>query len=269
MVLMLQAFHANYPHMHVNIVTHFSHPDEMLLRDEKGAYVHDGHGLTWLTPVAEAVRLMTGLPFVSLENQTPIIARVNDDVKSLHLLHAELRRMGIGPKYLFQCRNIEGHSAFAIPVEQAWHIHNDAMKGLSDAARSRFSMSTEWGKMEVVTVIDGVPTSLLTRLPSTIRHTIAALFSEGLVVMRMHRSPYSAHSQGDVIIARRNHQASWMCDYEDRIIYDGRQKGAENKYAPLIESLLDAHLAEIAEKQEVDFGEGISTLNPRPSAQAA
>src|SRR6185295_14899948 len=93
--------------------------------------------------------------FVSVENQTPIIARVNDDAMSLRILQEELRRNNIKPKYLFQCREIEGHTAFAVPVEKAWSLHNEAQKGLSDTARSRFTMSTEAGKLEVVSVIDG------------------------------------------------------------------------------------------------------------------
>ena len=47
--------------------------------------------------------------------------------------------------------------------------------------------------------------------------------------MKLHRSPGSATSQGDLIIARRNPQALWLSDYEDRIVFDGR-KAAEDKY---------------------------------------
>ena len=100
---------------------------------------------------------MASLPFVSMDNQTPIILHVNNKPETMHLLHEELRRKGIKPKYIFQCREIEGHKAFAVPVEEAWRIHTASQQGLSDACRSRFAMSTEWGKLEVVSVIDGTP----------------------------------------------------------------------------------------------------------------
>ena len=219
---MLEFFHRSFPDVHVNIVVHFTHPDEMLERDADNEYVRNEQGYyQWLAPVKSALDQVQRFGFVSLENQTPIIARVNDDAASLRILQEELRRNNIKPKYLFQCREIEGHSAFAVPVEEAWRLHNEAQKGLSDTARSRFAMSTEWGKMEVVSVIDG-PLSRSAQ-------AVAGVFSEGVVVMKVHRSPFSASSQGDLVIARRNPQALWLSDYEDRIIYDGR-KTAGGKY---------------------------------------
>lgn len=214
---MLRYFHQEYPDVHVNIVVHFTHPDEFLLRDASNAYVRNEQGYhQWLSPVLDALDSVQHFDFVSLENQTPIIARVNDDADCLHLLQEELRRRNIKPKYLFQCREIEGHTAFAVPVETAWHLHNESQKGLSDTARSRFAMSTEWGKLEVVSVIDG-PTD---QADGVLGSRGAG---DGLVVMKVHRSPASASSQGDLIIARRNPQALWLSDYEDRMIYDGRQ----------------------------------------------
>ena len=222
---MLRYFHENFPDVHVNIVVHFTHPDEMLERDAKGAYVITPQGYyKWLDPVREALSQVQQFDFVSLENQTPIIARVNDNAESLRLLQEELRRNNIKPKYLFQCREIEGHRAFAVPVEHAWQLHNEAQKGLSDTARSRFAMSTEWGKLEVVSVIEG---------PLAQEHCgqdIAGVFGEGLVVMKVHRSPSSANTQGDLVIARSNPQALWLSDYEDRIVYDGRNS-PEAKYS--------------------------------------
>jgi L-lysine 2,3-aminomutase len=217
---MLEFFHRQHPDVHVNLVVHFTHPDEMLLRDERGAYIPNERGyLQWLPPVKRALERVQCFDFVTLENQTPIIARVNDDAAALRILQEELRRMGIKPKYLFQCREIEGHTAFAVPVEEAWRLHNESQRGLSDAARSRFTMSTEAGKLEVVSVIDGPAADELA----------PGLFGQGLVVLKVHRSPFSADSQGDLIIARRNPQALWLSDYEDRILYDGR-RGAGDKY---------------------------------------
>jgi len=221
---MLAYFHENFPDVHVNIVVHFTHPDEMLERDASNAYVRNEQGYyRWLEPVRRALAAVQAFDFVSLENQTPVIARVNDDAHSLRILQEELRRNNIKPKYLFQCREIEGHTAFAVPVEKAWGLHNDAQRGLSDTARSRFSMSTEWGKLEVVSVIDGPQDDG----ESVCAPDVSSIFGDGLVIMKVHRSPASAQSQGDLIIARRNPQALWLSDYEDRIVYDGRKDTAE------------------------------------------
>ncbi len=218
----LKEFHKNFPGVHVNIVVHFTHPDEFLFRDENNQYIAETHGYRWLDAVKEAVTNMASLPFVSLENQTPMIANVNDNEAALHLLHQELRRMNIKPKYIFQCREIEGHKAFAVPVEKAWRMHTNSQKGLSDTGRSRFSMSTEWGKMEVISAIDPLPQEALLAMPEEARRVIAPLFGEGLIFFKFHRSPFSAEAQGDIIIARRNPKALWISDYEDRILYDGR-----------------------------------------------
>jgi len=120
-------------------------------------------------------------------------------------------------------------------VEKAWTLHNDSQKGVSDTARSRFTMSTESGKLEVVSVIDGPATAA----NDSGRHDVAGVFGDGLIVMKVHRSPHSANSQGDLIIARRNPNALWLSDYEDRIIYDGRLEGAD-KYRPPLVTLEEA-----------------------------
>jgi L-lysine 2,3-aminomutase len=227
----LRIFHANYPAVHINIVTHFSHPDEFLERNADGSYRQEKDRYVWLKPVQQAVDNMSSVGFVSMENQTPVIRGVNDSVEALHLLHRELRRGGIAFKYIFQCREIEGHKAFAVPVEEAWRLHNESQKGISDGGRSRFAMSTEWGKMEVVTV-------------SEAGDALGAGGNGTLVMMKIHRSPFEATTQGDIVIARGNPKALWLSDYEDRIIYDGR------KLSPL-ETLADEEADELIEEREV------------------
>ncbi|NRF65394.1 hypothetical protein HLB44_00205 [Aquincola sp. S2] len=222
--VMLEYFHRQYPDVHVNLVVHFTHADEMLERDADNHYVRNEQGYyRWLPAVRRALDEVQRFGFVTLENQTPVIARVNDDAQALRILQEELRRNGIKPKYLFQCREIEGHAAFAVPVERAWALHNESQRGLSDTARSRFTMSTEWGKLEVVSVIDGPQRDG----DSVYAPDIASVFADGLVVMKMHRSPAGATQQGDLIIARRNPQALWLSGYEDRIVYDGRKDVAD------------------------------------------
>lgn len=233
--------HEEFPHLHMNIVSHFTHPDEFLLRDENGDYVpnENGPGYQWMEVSKAAIDNMLSLSFMTIENQTPIILKVNDDERSLRILHEECRRVGVKPKYIFQGRDIEGHKAFSMPVEEAWRLHTDAMKGLSDTARSRFSMSTEWGKMEVVSVIDPLTedTTDFDVLPLALQVALKELVGDGLVVFRSHRSPHEARSQGDLIIAKRNPEALWISGYEDRILYDAR-KPDHQKYNGLVSTLI-------------------------------
>ncbi|USO06287.1 MAG: hypothetical protein H6859_03595 [Rhodospirillales bacterium] len=233
--------HAEFPHMHINIVSHFTHPDEFLVRDAENNYIPNtnGPGYQWMDISKEAVERILAHSFISVENQTPIILKVNDDERSLRVLHEELRRMGVKPKYIFQGRDIEGHKAFSLPVEQAWKIHNNAMKGLSDTARSRFAMSTEWGKMEIVSIIDPLSNDAFNFnfLPLAIQDTFKEILGDGLIVFKSHRSPHQARSQGDLIIAKRNPEALWISAYEDRIIYDTRKQDGQ-KYDGLISLLM-------------------------------
>ncbi len=234
--------HEQFPHMHINIVAHLSHPDEFLMRDADNNYIpnENGPGYRWMPKSKEAVERMLSLPYVSIDTQTPIISKVNDDVESLRILHEEVRRMGIKPKYLFQGRDIQGHKAFSVPVEKAWRIHTDAMKGLSDTSRSRFSMSTEWGKMEVVSVIDPIKIPEDQAMPGVMQLMMNELFGDGLVIFRIHRSPHEAESQADVIIAKCNPEALWISGYEDRILYDTRKGSHNNKYEGLMQLLMNA-----------------------------
>lgn len=229
LVHMLRIFHERFPRVRINVVTHFTHPDEFLERDGDGQYkIEDGH-YVWLKAVRQALDNLSELNFVDFNNQTPLIRNVNDNAEVLHLLHRALQHGGIASKYIFQCREIEGHRAFAVPVEEAWRIHNESQKGLSDGSRSRFVMSVEAGKVEVVALTDACPDlSGKERAVGAIRAS-----GEGLVIMKVHRAPAEACVQGDLIIARRDPNALWLSDYEDRIIYDGRKRGAA-KYADLI-----------------------------------
>ena len=263
----LKIVHERHPHLHINIVTHYSHPDEFLLRDEQGNYLpnENGGGYQWMPKSFQAVTSLTGLSFVTLENQTPMISHVNDSVQAIHILHHELRRMGVKPKYIFQGRDIEGHKAFSLPVEKGWRIHTDAMKGLSDTARSRFAMSTEWGKMEILGVIDGlkIPEPLSPMIPEAARAALDMLLGEGLVVFRAHRSPHEAETQFDLVIAKRNPEALWISGYEDRILYDARRP-SDHKYTGLVQLLVNAML-------EDSDGSGDAEIIPleRPALAAA
>lgn len=221
---MLRLFHDRYPNVHINVVSHFSHPDEFLERDMDGRYIEDDHRHRWLKPVERAVQGLLSLGFVSIENQTPMIDRVNDNVEALHILHQELRQAGIKSKYVFQCREIQGHRAFSVPLERAWQVHNEAMKGLSDAARSRFVMSAEHGKTEIVGMTEGPDENY----PSPKTNTSWSPMKRGLIFFKCHRSPSRDDLQGGLIIAVRNPEALWLSGYEDRLIYDCRPDGVNH-----------------------------------------
>ena len=237
----LRILHSQYPSLHINLVSHYTHPDEFLERDAEGNYISnaDGIGYKWMDASLRPVEKLLQLGFVSLHTQTPVIWHVNDDAEALRILHEEMRRMNITPKYIFQGRDIEGHQAFSLPVEAAWRIHNDAMKGIADGGRSRFVMSTEWGKMEVVSVIKGLDLAEngLDLLPEKMRATLISLLGEGITIFKSYRSPYSADSQGDLIIAKSNPEALWISGYEDRILYDTR-RGDNEKFSGLINVVL-------------------------------
>lgn len=234
---MLKIFHSVHPNVHVNIVSHFTHPDEFLERDASNKFIQPTKSTyKWLDAVREPVKKLQSLHFVSIENQTPVIKHINDNVESLHLLHKELRRNNIKPKYIFNCRHIEGYKAFAVPVEKGWQMHNEAMKGLSDTAKSRFVMSAENGKLEIVSVTDELPKEISEQIPADKKEAVKALLGDGIIVYKVYRSPSPKETRGDLVIAKRNPEALWIDDYEDRIIYDGRLKGLE-KFGGLIKTL--------------------------------
>ncbi|MCP5361400.1 MAG: hypothetical protein H6908_01970 [Hyphomicrobiales bacterium] len=234
---MLDLFHSLHPDVNLAFMTHFSHPDELLLKDDDKNYVkkHTGHFVR-IPVVEKAVQRLRSRAYVTLENQTPIIDSVNDSPEALRRLQIELKRLGINNHYFFQCREIEGFKTFAVPVEKAWRIHCDSQKGLSGIEKSRFAMSTEFGKLEVVSVIEKPDFDALdVDLPPAARAMIEAVLGEGLIIFKAHRVP-DTKFQGGLIIARRNPKALWITGYEDRIIYDGR-KPEKDRYNPLADML--------------------------------
>jgi len=230
---MLDLFHELHPNVNLAFMVHFTHPDELLQKDEKGNYIKENNYHYKRIPVVEnAIKRLRSRSYVTLENQTPIIDSVNDDPIVLRRLQVELKRIGVNNHYYFQCREIEGHKIFAVPVEKTWKIHTDSQKGLSGIEKSRFCMSTEDGKLEVVSVIDAPDFKKLgIDLSEETMSVVNAIFGEGLIVMKAHRTP-DPDFQGDLIIAKRNPKALWITGYKDRILYDGRKKGAE-KYSPM------------------------------------
>lgn len=224
---MLDLFHELHPDVLVSFMVHFTHPDEFLVPDGRGGWEKGATGYKRNPLVRKAIRDLRSRPFVTLENQTPIIDGVNDSAHALRVMQQELKKLGVNNHYFFQCREIEGHRAFALPVETAWALHNESQANLSGIERSRFALSTEAGKMEMVSVIEGHPSARALGGP------LGEALAEGLVVFRLHRSPHNDR-QGDIVIARRNPDALWITGYEDRILYDGRKATPDEKFSPLL-----------------------------------
>ena len=105
------------------------------------------------------------------------------------------------------------------PLRRHGIFDNDSQRGLSDEARSRLVMSTEWGKLEIVSVLDDACTAALPNSSYSGRADVP-----GLVVFKLYRSPSTAIDQGALLIARRNPAARWITGYTDRIVYDGRHE---------------------------------------------
>src|SRR5215469_902849 len=227
----LRIFHARYPDVHVRFIFHFSHPDEFLGRRHDGSYIQSGKSrdkFVWLRTVEGAIRALQQLSFISLDNQTPMIKHVNDEVYCLFILHKELQRKGIRPQYTFQCRAIEGHKSFAVPIETAWRIHNASQVGLTGPGRSLFVLSTEAGKLEVVGLLGAESTAVSSfSVPSAVAPHLRVSLGTGLIMFRVHRSPGAGTSLGQLVIAKSNPDALWISDYEDRIIFDGRSPSSE------------------------------------------
>ena len=207
---MLDSFHEFYPHVQLRMVLHFNHPDEFLLKDADGEPRERGAGTpVWRENTRRALDALRRRPWITLSNQTPIIRGVNDDADSLRSLQRELKRAGVDNHYFFCGRDIIGHKAFNVPIEEAWSILNESQKGLSGIeAQARLVLSHFKGKIEVVSVIEDAPKAF----PDA---------GDGLVIFKLVRSPADAADRSKVSFARRNKRAVWIDSYADRMIYDG------------------------------------------------
>ena len=110
--------------------------------------------------------------------------------------------------YFFCGRDIIGHKAFNVPIEEAWRILNQSQKGLSGVeTHARLSITHYKGKTEVAAVTN----QPLPGVPGTER---------GFVVLKLLRSAADAPHRGKVTIVGRNPEAIWFSGYDDRVIYD-------------------------------------------------
>ncbi|MCC3861252.1 hypothetical protein [Pseudemcibacter aquimaris] len=206
---MMDDFHEAYPETRLRFMIHFNHPDEFLDKDEDGNYIPvEGGGLKWVESTGRAVKEFGKRGFVTLDNQAPIIKNISDDPDAKRIMQRELRRAKVENHYFFCGRDIVGHKAFNVPIEEAWNILNTSQRGLSGVeAHARLSITHYYGKTEVVAVtnepIPGVPHA-----------------ENGVVIFKLLRSAEDAPKKGQVAIVGRNPDAIWFDDYKDRVISD-------------------------------------------------
>jgi L-lysine 2,3-aminomutase len=206
---MLDRFHATYPEVNLRIVIHFNHPDEFLRKDANGNYMDQpGGGLQWVESTRRAVRELGRRSWLNMDNQAPIIRGINNDPDALRILQREMKRNGVENHYFFCGRDIIGHRAFNVPIEEAWRILNESQKGLSGVeAHARLSITHYKGKTEVAAVTNeplrGVPAG-----------------DNGVVIMKLLRGAADAPDRGKITIVGRNPEAIWFSGYDDRVIFD-------------------------------------------------
>lgn len=122
------------PEKRIYLMAHFDHPRELTEEALEG--------------LAQFIALG-----VICVNQCPLIKGVNDDADTLAEMYRKLSFAGIAPYYLFQGRPTAGNEPYEVPIVRGWHIFRDAIKQVSGlAARARFAMSHETGKIEILGV---------------------------------------------------------------------------------------------------------------------
>ncbi|MEW6237493.1 MAG: KamA family radical SAM protein [Candidatus Omnitrophota bacterium] len=119
-------------------------------------------------------------------NQCPIVKGINDDPEALGELFRLLSFAGCPPYYVFQGRPTQGNHSFLVPIVRGFHIYQDAVRRNSGlASRTRFVMSHETGKIEIVGV------------------------DEKYIYLKRHRSP-DREEVGRILLFHRDDEAVWF-----------------------------------------------------------
>jgi len=206
---MVDAWHETYPEVQIRLMVHFNHPDEFLAKDDNGNYIEnpDG-GLVWIESTKKAVKELASRNFITIENQAPFIKGINNDADALRIMQRELKRNRVNNHYFFCGRDIVGHKAFNLPIEDSWKLLNESQKGLSGVeASARLSITHYLGKTEVVSVTD-VPMPGIKGAEN------------GVVIFKLLRNAADASKKGEIAIVGRNPEAIWFDGYMDRVIFD-------------------------------------------------
>jgi len=203
---MADKFHEAYPGTKIRLMVHFNHPDEFLVKDDDGNFIEDSPGgFVWHPDTKHAVEELGKRNWLNVDNQAPIIADINNNPDALRIMQREMKQNKIENHYFFCGRDIIGHKAFNVPIEEAWHVLNESQKGLSGVeTHARLSITHYKGKTEVVAVTNDP-------LPGA---------ENGFVIMKLHRNAADAPEKGLITILGRNPEAIWFSGYNDRVIYD-------------------------------------------------
>jgi lysine 2,3-aminomutase len=162
----------------IYLMSHFNHPRELT------------------EPAREALHILQRAGVI-ITNQTPLIRGVNDSPEVLAELFDELSFSGIPPYYVFQCRPTQGNRHLAVPIEEAFEIHEQAkMRGSGLSKRARLVMSHALGKLEILGMTDEY------------------------IMFRFHRSA-DVSDKSYTVVFHRNPQAYWYDDYTE-MVTDGR-----------------------------------------------
>lgn len=206
---MMDDFHQAYPGIKFRFMVHFNHPDEFLQKDENGHFIDNADGgLMWVDSTLKAVKQLASRNWISIENQAPLIKGISNDADALRIMQRELKRNRIENHYFFCGRDIIGHKAFNLSIEEAWQLLNKSQQGLSGIeAHARLSITHYLGKTEVVAVTN----EPMPGVPGT---------ENGVVIFKLLRGAADAHNKGEVAIVGRNPDAIWFSGYEDRVIFD-------------------------------------------------
>jgi len=206
---MLDSFHETYPKVGLRMMLHFNHPDEFLAKDDEWNYIKDEIGiLQWIPETEKAMKGLVSRGWISVENQSPIIKKINDDSDALRIMQRALKRVGVENHYFFCGRDIVAHRTFNVPIETAWKTLNDSQKGLSGVeTHARLSITHYRGKTEVSAVTSEPIPGL-------------AGSENGVVIFKLLRNAADARHRGKVCIVGRNPDAIWFDGYEDRVLFD-------------------------------------------------
>ncbi|MFZ5564526.1 MAG: KamA family radical SAM protein [Thermodesulfobacteriota bacterium] len=179
----------------IRLVEQYSRPDRRIY-----FMVHFNHPRE-ITRYSEAACDMLMRAGAVLCNQTPLLRGVNDTPEVMGDLFNRLAFIGVPPYYVFLCRPTVGNLPFAVPVEEAHRVFQEAKNRCSGLGkRAKLTMSHTTGKIEVVA--------------STPDQTI----------FQYHRAAIPEQS-GEVIICKKNPGAYWFDDYQEIVEVVRLQEG--------------------------------------------
>lgn len=122
--------------IHIAIMAHFNHPNELKTDEVKAA-------IQRLLNAGAVIR-----------TQSPIMRHINDSAEAWASMWQQQVDLGCVPYYMFIARDTGAQHYFAVTLDKAWHIFRDAYQTVSGIARTVRgpSMSAGPGKVHVLGV---------------------------------------------------------------------------------------------------------------------